>query len=283
MSRLGIFESIVDPAFVADTEGSLIESNSTFDELLGSSQIGLQIAEVWPQAAEFWQPALAAGASGKQLRVDIRANAVDGRELVFDVRMFQVDDYETGERTVVGVARDVTAERFQAHEMEINATTDSLTGAFNQGQMEVLLSQAIRSARRRKTTSCFIFIDVDDFKSINDTYGHDEGDSVLTRIVGVLHANLRDSDVIARIVGDEFGVILTDSDPVSGPVKAAQIRLALNAVAVNGNPNGILVSIGLTVFPLENDQAGDVIKRADTAMYTAKRTQSQEVEVWGND
>jgi len=283
MSRLGIFESISDPAFVADNEGRLIESNLACDEMLGSSEIGRPITEVWPQAAEFWQPALAAGAAGKQLRVDIRANTADGRDLVFDIRIYPVSDSETGDEIVVGVARDVTAERFQAHELEIKATIDPLTGAFNQGQIEVLLSQSIRSARRRKTTGCFIFIDIDDFKSINDSFGHDEGDRVLKKIVDVLHENLRDSDVVARIGGDEFGAILTDSDPVSGPVKAQQIGAALNAISVNESTHKIFVSMGLTVFPLEGDQAADVIKRADLALYRAKRAQTREVEVWESE
>jgi len=157
--------------------------------------------------------ALAASSMGKQLRVDVDAKSADGRDLVFDVRLSALDDRESDDNSLVIAARDVTADRTRANTLEIQATTDPLTGAFNRGQMEVLLDQAIRSARRRKMIGCFIFTDIDYFKTINDSHGHDEGDRILKRIARVLHENLRNSDVVGRFGGDEFAAILTDSDP----------------------------------------------------------------------
>ena len=284
MSRLGIFNSIDDPAFIAYGEGRLIKSNLAFTAMLGPVTAWQLITDLWPEMNDVLRSALAASSMGKQLRVDVAAKSADGRDLVFDVRLSALDDRESDDNSLVVVARDVTADRTRANLLEIQATTDPLTGAFNRGQMEVLLDQAIRSARRRKMTECFIFIfiDIDDFKTINDSHGHDEGDRILKPIARVLHENLRNSDVVGRFGGDEFAVILTDSDPDSGPVKAQQIARILNLIPANTSDIGINVSIGLTVFPIENDRVEDVVKRTDTAMYSAKEAQSVKVEVWEN-
>ena len=196
---------------------------------------------------------------------------------MFDVRIFKNAQH------FAGVARDVTAERMHASHLEIQATIDPLAGAYNRGQLEVLLTQSIRSARRRKTTGCFIFLDIDDFKSINDSFGHDVGDRVLKEIVSVLETNLRDSDVIGRLGGDEFAAILTDATSVSGPIKAEQLAVALGNIVIKGHDSGVNVSIGLAVFPEKGERALDVIKRADAAMYQAKRVPGQNVQVWESE
>jgi diguanylate cyclase len=113
-----------------------------------------------------------------------------------------------------------------------------LTSAYNRRQLEVLLTQAIRSARRRKKVGSFILIDVDNFKWINDNFGHDQGDRVLKQISEVLHKNLRNFDVIGRLGGDEFGVILTDSNEEFGSLKALQIAKALNRSVKKPVPKG---------------------------------------------
>ncbi len=106
---------------------------------------------------------------------------------------------------------------------------------------------------------------------------------MLKQIVSVLHENLRSSDVVGRLGGDEFGAILTDSDPTSGQVKARQLARALSEIKLSGQEEGIEVSIGLAAFPSQRERASDVIKRADTAMYRAKQTQGRNVEVWESE
>jgi len=213
MSRLVIFNSIDDPDFIAYGEGRLIKSNLAFTAMLRPVTARQLITDLWPEMNDVLRSALAASSMGKQLRVDVAAKSADGRDLVFDVRLSALDDRESDDNSLVIAARDVTADRTRANTLEIQATTDPLTGAFNRGQMEVLLDQAIRSARRRKMIGCFIFTDIDYFKTINDSHGHDEGDRILKRIARVLHENLRNSDVVGRFGGDEFAAILTDSDP----------------------------------------------------------------------
>ncbi len=280
MSHLGIFESIDDPMFVTNALGDIVETNHAFSTVLGPNTHLQPVTDIWPEIADIWEASLAAADSGKQLRTDVRAHSLDGRELVYDLRTFAFVQTDASERLVAGIARDVTAERKNASLLEIQATTDSLTSAYNRRQLEVLLTQAIRSARRRKTVGSFIFIDVDNFKSINDNFGHDQGDRVLKQISEVLHKNLRDSDVVGRLGGDEFGVILTDSNEKFGSLKALQIAKALNQSVKKTGTEGIEVSIGLAIYPLNSEYAEDIIKYADTAMYRAKKQQGSSVEVW---
>jgi diguanylate cyclase (GGDEF)-like protein len=245
-----------------------------------SDGTGQSILDIWPEISEFWQPALAASESGKQLRVDIAAVDREGRSLVLDVRLFLTGGHDTTSNSVAVVARDVTADRDHVRNLEIQATTDPLTGAYNRNQLEVLLTQAMRSAKRRKTTGCLLFLDIDGFKKINDMYGHDEGDQTLKTFVSVLKENLRASDVIARFGGDEFGAVLADSDLESGLAKAQQLVDALAKLKSADNSEGIVVSIGLAVFPGHGDYASDIIKSADVAMYRAKRHPGRTVMAW---
>jgi diguanylate cyclase (GGDEF)-like protein len=284
MSHLGIFESIDDPLFVANAKGQIVETNNAFSAVLGKANSPRTVIDVWPEIAEIWEPALTAADYGKQLRIDVNATSVDGRRLIFDVRIFttESEQSDSSERLIVAVARDVTAERSNVNQLELKATTDSLTNAYNRGQLAVLLTQSISSAQRRKTTGCFLYIDIDKFKSINDNFGHDEGDRVLREISEYLQSNLRNSDVVGRLGGDEFGVILTDANQESGAVKANQIATALNSSITVGNSDDVTalkVSIGLAVFPNPEELAEDVIKRADTAMYRAKKLPGSHVEI----
>lgn len=285
MSRLGIFESISDLVFLADLDGRMIEANDAFALFFGSGDVTpnsarQSILDIWPEIGEFWQPALAAAESGKQLRVDIEAIGREGRILVLDVRLSMIRSADSATNSVAVVARDVTADRDHVKSLEIQATTDPLTGAYNRNQLEVLLTQAIRSALRRKTTGCFLYLDIDRFKQINDTYGHDAGDQVLKTIVSVLQKNLRASDVIARLGGDEFGAVLIDTDLGSGLAKAQRLVDAVSDIKPVDSSDSIGVSIGLAVFPQHGDYASDTIKSADMAMYRAKRDPERTIMAW---
>jgi len=285
MSRLGIFESISDAVAIADPAGRLIETNDAFDSFFGPRGPGTvepagSILEIWPELVEFWQPTIAANEAGRHLRVDVPATDSEGRRLVFDVRLFLTDGDDSVAGSIAVVARDVTADRERVKNLEVQATTDHLTGAFNRNQLEILLTQAIRSARRRKTSGCFLFLDIDQFKQINDKYGHVEGDITLKKVATVLKDNLRASDVVARFGGDEFGAVLPDSDQDFGLIKAQRLVTVLGEIKPADENVGMAVSIEIAVFPEHGDYASDIIRAADIAMYGAKRDPNRSVMVW---
>jgi diguanylate cyclase (GGDEF)-like protein len=150
---------------------------------------------------------------------------------------------------------------------------DALTRLPNRLLLLDRLARAIGSARRRGTLLALLFLDIDGFKQINDTLGHALGDTVLLRVARCLSASVREVDTVCRWGGDEFVILLTE---VEQPADAAQVAdklaLAIGTASPAGGPApGLTVSIGISVFPDDADDADTLIALADTAMYHAKR------------
>ena len=175
---------------------------------------------------------------------------------------------------VVWVLEDVTEQRADAARIAFMAHHDHLTGLPNRmllgDRAKVALAQALRS----KTLCAVMFLDLDKFKAINDTLGHATGDELLIEVARRLKAQVRDSDTVARIGGDEFVVMLPaikvreDADMIAG-----KIRSALAApYHLNGNAVDTTPSIGVALYPQDGDSADSLFKCADEAMYEVKNT-----------
>lgn len=151
------------------------------------------------------------------------------------------------------------------------ANTDSLTGLCNRRMFDVELTRRLSQHRRQGTPLCLMIIDVDDFKSINDAYGHQVGDDALKNIGSVLTAQGRDSDIVARIGGDEFAVILPGSDLNESSVSAGVLAKAISdrPIGVERNDHTVTVSIGLAEAGLDDDTIS-LLRRADSVLYAAK-------------
>ena len=264
-----------DPVFVTTGDGAVIETNNAFQSAIATPQDGSKIFEVWSELEPFWESAKEANASGKQLRADVVSGSTGNRQKTFDVRLAVVDS----QGTVLGVCRDVTADRSREKDLERRATIDQLTGAYNRSQLEVLLRQSIRSARRQKTEGCFLYLDIDNFKQFNDSHGHSTGDTVLKSVVEILTKNLRDSDVVGRLGGDEFGVIMQGTRIDSAVKKANQLTTAISEATSTLGTGVVEVSIGAAPFPVDGWSVMNVIDSADDAMYAAKKTQGSQVKV----
>ena len=153
------------------------------------------------------------------------------------------------------------------HRLEKLTTTDPLTGASNRRAFESRLAQEFSLIERRPTLLSLIIIDVDRFKSINDIYGHAAGDSVLQSIVALLTKSARTIDMVARIGGEEFAIILPNTDEVGALMIAERMRAAVeNELAPNIS---VTISLGVATL-LKIEQASSLFVRADKAMYLAK-------------
>ncbi len=152
------------------------------------------------------------------------------------------------------------------------AVYDPLTGLPNRTLMTEHLEQALRVARRERSLVALLFIDLDDFKEVNDRWGHAVGDALLQSIAGRLNGVLRDGDGVARLAGDEFTVTLTGlRDPGYVEVVAQKVLDALTAPHdLQGRLVRVGASIGAAVFPTDAMQATELLMLADTAMYRAK-------------
>jgi diguanylate cyclase (GGDEF)-like protein/PAS domain S-box-containing protein len=178
------------------------------------------------------------------------------------------------ENVVFGIENfEHEAERKHSEEqIQYLATHDALTGQPNRLMFNQLLTQAIRSARRYRRQLAIIFIDLDRFKIINDTLGHEAGDQLLREIARRLKAVLRENDVVARLGGDEFVILVQEIDkPEQVAVVARKILAAvMKPIVLMDQECRVTASIGISLFPKDAQDEPSLMKNADLAMYLAK-------------
>ncbi len=163
----------------------------------------------------------------------------------------------------------VSIVQFKLKEM---AHYDKLTSLPNRAYFYIELAQEIKRARRHKDKLSVMFIDLDGFKNINDTYGHNVGDELLIRVSRKLENAIREMDIVGRIGGDEFIVLLTGiKNEADSPLVAQKIIDSLNQeMLINNNSMNIGASIGIANFPQDGNDLETIINNADNAMYAAK-------------
>ena len=172
-----------------------------------------------------------------------------------------------------GVGRDVTERKLAENRIKHIATHDSLTGLPNRDLFNELLTLTIRSAERYRHRLAVLFIDLDRFKLINDTLGHDAGDALLHTVAQRLKACLRDSDLVARIGGDEFVAMVQGFDCLEDLEAIARklLEAAAQPVWLHGRDYRLSASIGASVFGIDASDEPTLLQNADLAMYAAKQ------------
>jgi len=169
--------------------------------------------------------------------------------------------------------RDISNQKMLEEKLRWQATHDHLTDLYNRRYFESKLEKEIRQAQRTGMKNAMIYIDLDRFKYVNDTAGHDTGDRILVEISKVLSKILRRNDVVARIGGDEFAILLKNVDSALAVNLANEYRSALNSISVNGNQHTYHVHASFGVAMIDDDAmtAGDLMANADIACHIAKR------------
>ena len=172
------------------------------------------------------------------------------------------------------VLHDVTEARRMAQHMAQLAHYDSVTGLPNRILFQDRIQQACRSARQNGSSFAVIFLDVDRFKAINDTLGHDVGDLVLYQVARRLSDGLRDSDTVCRLGGDEFVMLAAlDGEGSAGAERIARriVEGFATPIVVGDKSLDVTVSIGMAIYPRDGTDPDSLLKSADTAMYMVKR------------
>lgn len=173
---------------------------------------------------------------------------------------------------IVGVTHDITSKKQAEDKIWQLAHFDLLTGLPNRALFYDRLRQSIAAAKRQHKKLALLFLDLDDFKKINDTFGHDTGDTLLAKVAERLRQSIRDEDTVARAGGDEFLFILNQiSNAENAAIVAQKIITALaEPFVINNNTCEIGGSIGISILPDDSDELETLIRQSDDAMYQAK-------------
>jgi diguanylate cyclase (GGDEF)-like protein/PAS domain S-box-containing protein len=202
----------------------------------------------------------------------VRGRMPDGTEGYYSVSGEPIFDDQGVFCGYRGVSRDVTDSKRAEQQVQYLATHDALTDLPNRHLFSQVLNLAIGTARRYERKLAVLFIDLDGFKNINDSLGHEAGDAVLMEISRRIRACLRASDLVARMGGDEFLVLIPEVGEAQQLSKVAQNILAAAAgpVVAAGRECRITASIGISLFPVDAEDEKGLLRCADQAMYQAK-------------
>ena len=170
--------------------------------------------------------------------------------------------------TALGNQAAVAINNAQLYEMAI---TDELTKLFIRRYFNLKLEGELRRSQRYGHELSLVMADLDRFKNVNDTYGHQMGDVVLQTVADLLRKNSREVDTAARFGGEEFAVILPETSYEGALIMAERVRKAVEAAHIDGLPQTVTISLGIASYPHHANHAQDLIKASDTALYEAKR------------
>lgn len=257
-------------------EGTLEFANQAGLQLLGASEA----SELLGQPFE----SLVAPEFRERIRERLRADRSRGEPATQEQQWLRLDgnrvDVETTEIAFASgnlpylqiIARDITEYKRQRQELERLATHDALTGLPNRSVLRDALERGIARWQRQRQQAIVAFVDLDNFKTINDTLGHGAGDQMLSFVARQLRTCLRSSDTVARIGGDEFALILDDVDSDEPPAQTLNRLLAAvsQPLWLGGQEVLISCSIGYCCYPQHGSDPETLLNAADLAMYRAK-------------
>jgi diguanylate cyclase (GGDEF)-like protein/PAS domain S-box-containing protein len=275
---------------------SIVESSS--DAIIGKNLDGVILS--WNSGAEKIYGYAADEAVGKDISLLTPPNRLDEIRLILEKvkRGERVEQYETKRVTKRGqeidvsltvsptrnasgqiqgasvIARDLSErKRFEARLVHL-ADHDALTDLVGRRRFQFEIGRQLALSQRYGTTGAVIFVDLDDFKCVNDTLGHGAGDRLLMSLSRLLRGRLRKADLLARLGGDEFAVLAPQTNSDQASQLARQLLLALGqhvTVLDDGRSVGVTASVGIALFPEHGSTVEALLARADRAMYQAKR------------
>lgn len=265
---------VADSLFWVSPEGKVIEVNQTACEKLGYSRdelLNMYVCDIDPDfTADKWPDHWGELKAKKTLHFTTKHMTKSGEIIPVDITANYL--LHEGREYNCAIVRDMSYQTELDNIIWRHANYDELTGLPNRRLFNDRLNEAILTANRNKSSIGVIFIDLDHFKDINDTYGHDFGDQVLLKVANNLKAAIRDSDTLSRFAGDELAAILPD---VSQPENIQNLlNRLLNSitqpVSVADKKVELTASFGVTFYPEDATSSEQLLINADQAMYKAK-------------
>ena len=272
----GIAEGVI----IADAERRVVSVNAAHTEITGfnaQALLGRRFDETrrMPDGEPLPESVWAALAGGRHWNGEVQSRRQDGSVYPEQLSISAIRDAQHHVLHYVAVFSNIHAAKAQRQRLEYMATHDPLTGLANRVAFERQTSAAIAAASRARTAIAVLFIDLDAFKIVNDSYSHALGDRVLQKVAERIGRQLSERDVAGRIGGDEFTVLLDRLELREDAGVAAERLLACLAepIVVDDCEIVLSASIGIAGYPLDGGDATTLIANADAAMYVAKSTE----------
>jgi len=271
--RQRIFELSLDMLSISTMDGRFLETNPAWSRTLGWSKTDLR-DKSW---LELVVPA------DLDSSTDVAERLSRGESVVgFENRCVCKDGNikwlawsahpDPEKKRIFSTVRDTTARKRMEEELMQLATTDPLTGTSNRRHFIDRATNELARVRRYGLPMAVLMIDVDYFKEVNDTYGHDVGDEVLKRLVDCCHQELRETDIFGRYGGEEFAAVLVNTDKANALQTCQRLLRTISQLKVRTVPAtvNITVSLGITMHQADDNSIDALLKRADDALYQAK-------------
>ena len=309
VARKLVMEELRDPLVVFDARGRIVDANRAAEEVLGLQPYGnvpVPLGTLWAASGVAGSRARGGYAGARPAgtgkaparRGQVALSTVEGGERTFEVTLSRLEEAGAPGRAVM-LLRDVT--RRDRIEQDLRATTsalraanaelghlantDALTQLANRRHFMEILQQEVERAHRYARPVALIMVDLDHFKKVNDKYGHAQGDEVLRATADVLRGVCRDVDLAGRLGGEEFALLLPETDAEGARTVAERVRTRMEAMrhharaaSVAGETFGVTASLGVAALE-PSATAEDVLRRADEVLYAAKAAGRNRVEV----
>ncbi|WP_051445443.1 diguanylate cyclase domain-containing protein [Desulfocurvus vexinensis] len=275
-----LFENAEEGIYRADASGRMVRVNPGLARMLGyesPERLMGQTSDIWRQifvgedSRRKLYETLATRGQATDFEMPVRKQS--GEQIWVSMSVRPVMDPEGHVLGIEGIVQDITQRKLSEEELRRRATQDPLTGVANRHTFERTLRRMLAQAARGGPGLALLFIDLDDFKAVNDTHGHLAGDHVLRAVAARVQGRLREVDLLARMGGDEFALLLHNvSDAQAADAVARDILRALaEPVEFEGRRLTVGASVGGCLASSPADTVDDLLQRADKAMYRAKQ------------
>jgi diguanylate cyclase (GGDEF)-like protein/PAS domain S-box-containing protein len=272
-----VFENTIEGIVVTDPEGTIVQVNPGFTAITGyeaGEAVGenprLLKSDRHPQHfyRDMWERLVSDG----HWAGEIWNRRKNGESYPEWLTISAVRDARGKTTNYVSIFHDITELKRQQDALEYQAQHDALTGLPNRVLLDDRLRMALAQLERSQGRLALLFLDLDNFKTINDGLGHDAGDALLMELSGRLTKLLRTGDTLARLGGDEFLILLPEIEDINdaGHIAARMLDAMADPFRLGDDEHFVTASIGVTIAPDDGCEAGKLIKNADMAMYRAK-------------
>jgi diguanylate cyclase (GGDEF)-like protein/PAS domain S-box-containing protein len=283
-----LIETIPDLIWLKDPEGVYLSCNHKFERFFGTSEKNIVGKTDYDfldkELADFFREKdkSAMEADRPIINEERVTYADDGHEELLETIKTPLRDSDGKLVGVLGIARDITARKQAEEESLYLSIHDPLTGLYNRRVLEERITEEINRADRYKHSLSIFMVDLDHFKLVNDTYGHQSGDITLFRLAGLLEGSIRKTDYVARYGGEEFIVVLPETPLAEAQELAERLCEKIGEYSIpitNSKTIKITASIGVACFPEHHQTWEGLIGAADSAMYAAKQAGRNQVKV----